>query len=57
MAKRETSKIDQINSFLIGGSALVGVGFGFLNDELVAGAVLGVGIGLLVAAAVRSFGK
>ena len=57
MATVESNKMSQMIGFIVGGSAAIGVGFGFLNDQIVAGAVLGVGIGLLVAAVVRAFGR
>lgn len=57
MARRESTKIDQIIGFVVGGSFMTGVGIGFLNDQLVAGAVLGTGIGLLLAAVIRAFGR
>lgn len=57
MAKKENDKINQMSSAVLGGSTMIGVGIGFLTDQLVAGAVLGAGVGLILAAAVRAFGK
>ncbi len=57
MAKRENAKINDIAGYVLGGAAALGLGIGFLNDQLVPGVLIGGGVGLLLAACVRAFGK
>lgn len=57
MAKNENEKINQMSGAVLAGSAMIGVGIGFLTDQVVAGAVLGAGVGFILAASVRAFGK
>lgn len=52
-----TSKINEIAGYIIAGCAALGVGIGFLSDQLVPGVLIGGGVGLLLAACVRAFGK
>ncbi|HMI09175.1 MAG TPA: hypothetical protein VK497_02135 [Candidatus Saccharimonadales bacterium] len=51
MATKKQQANDQANSAggtVLAGCVVIGAGLGFLADELVVGAVLGTGVGLLV---------
>ena len=51
-AKKEDS-----SGIFVGAGVLLGMGVGFVIDQLVGGLFIGLGLGLLVMALVKNFGK
>lgn len=54
-ANQNNHKMDTIIGTTIAGCAVLGVGIGMLNEELAVGALIGAGVGLLLAATIRAF--
>jgi hypothetical protein len=46
-------KYKEISGYVYGGSILIGIGIGFATNSLVVGALIGVGVALLIMALLR----